>query len=93
MSTSISEKQAEIDNNYEAFRKILPELMRSYVGKFVVMRHQQPVQFFDTTRDAMIYAVKTYEDGLFSVQEITQKPVDLGWFSHAALMTIKEYNA
>lgn len=87
MSDNITEKQAEIDKNYEAFRKILPELMQSHVGQFVVMRHEEPVAFFDTTRDAMVYAVKTYEDGLFSVQEVTQKSVDLGWFSHAALLS------
>lgn len=85
MSDIKLQKQAEIDRNYEAFKNILPELMKNHVGQFVVMRYEKPVAFFDTTRDAMVYAVKTYEDGLFSVQEVTQKSIDLGWFSHAAL--------
>ncbi len=84
MSIALAEKQAEVDRNYEAFRKILPNLMKTHVGRFAVMRHEEPVAFFDTIRDAMVYAVNTYEDGLFSVQEVTQKPVDLGWFSHAS---------
>jgi hypothetical protein len=85
MSTSIEKKQKAIDENYKAFSQILPELMKIYAGKFVVMRDKKAIEFFDTARDAMIYGAKTYEDGLFSVQEITQKPVDLGWFSHADL--------
>lgn len=81
----LDQKQSEIDRNYDAFTKILPELIESHVGQFVVMRHEKPEAFFETTRDAMVYAVKTYEDGIFSVQEVAQKPVDLGWFSHASL--------
>lgn len=84
MLIALADKQAEIDRNYEAFRKILPSLMETHVGRFALMRYEEPVAFFDTVRDAMVYAVKTYEDGLFSVQEVTQKPVDLGWFSHAS---------
>ncbi len=79
------EKQTEIDDNYRAFAEILPELMLKHSGKFVVMRHKEPVGVFDTARDAMVHAVASYKDGLFSVQEVTQKAVDLGWFSHASL--------
>jgi hypothetical protein len=82
---SDQKKQHEIDENYEVFSRLLPDLMKNHAGKFVVMRHQKPVEFFDTARDAMVYASKTYSDGLFSVQEVTQKAVDLGWFSHAPL--------
>jgi len=80
-----TEKQFEVDENYKIFAKLLPDLMKNRAGKFVVMRHKKPVEFFDTARDAMVYASKTYNDGLFSVQEVTQEAVDLGWFSHASL--------
>ncbi len=82
MSTT-TDKQTEIDENYQAFSDILPELMKEHAGQFVVMRHKKPIGFYNSLRDAMVDAVKTYQDGLFSVQEITQKAIDLGWFSHA----------
>lgn len=79
-----AEKQREIDANYQAFRDILPELMKTHGGKFVVMRHQKPIEFFDTARDSLVFATRGYDDGLFSIQEVTDKIVDLGWFSYAA---------
>ncbi|MGQ0527583.1 MAG: hypothetical protein ACT4OY_06090 [Alphaproteobacteria bacterium] len=79
------EKQQEIDQNYEAFLEILPSLMKTQAGKFVIMRHKKTVEFFDTARDAMIYASNEYKDDLFSVQEVTDKVVDLGWISYAPI--------
>ena len=85
MTYSLEEKQSEIDKNFDAFEKMLPELMKSQVGRYAVMRKQEAVAFFDTTRDAMVHGSKMYDDGLFSIQEVTQKPVDLGWLSDAPL--------
>lgn len=76
-------RQAEIDANYQVFLKMLPDLIEEHPGKFALMRHKKILDFFDTARDAMIYATRTYEDGIFSIQEITRDIVDLGWFSHA----------
>ena len=38
---------------------------------------------FDTARDAYLAGQKLYPDALFSVQEVTDTPADLGFFSHA----------
>ena len=84
MSDSI-EKQQEIDQNYEAFLKMLPSIMLKNSGKYVVMKDQKPIEFFDTARDALIYANNKYSDGLFSIQEVTNKIIDLGWISHASI--------
>lgn len=74
-------KITEVDRNFEAFQQELPELLKTHPGKFVVLRKKEAVAFFDTFRDAMIYGTKTYQDELFSVQEVTDKALDLGWFS------------
>lgn len=48
------------------------------------MRDGQIVEFFDTARDAYIAGQKVFEDDLlFSIQEVIETPVDLGFFSHA----------
>ena len=75
--------QAAVDANYEAFKEKLQELLQSNPGKFALLRDGEIVEFFDTARDAMIHAQKNYEDGMFSVQQITNTVVDLGYFSHA----------
>lgn len=80
-----AKKQQEIDQNYEAFLELLPSLMKTHAGKFVVIKSQKPIEFFDTARDALIYANNKYADGFFSIQEVTNKVIDLGWISHASI--------
>ena len=60
----------QIDKNYEAFSKRLPELLILHRGKFALMKDEQIVEFFDTARDAHAAGTKLYPDGLFSVQEV-----------------------
>lgn len=74
----------QIEDNYKTFQAQLPSLVSSHRGKFALMRHGQIVEFFDTARDAYVAGQKLFAtDRLFSVQEVTDTPVDLGFFSHA----------
>jgi len=74
----------QIESNYTAFQSQLPSLLTSHQGKFALMRDGQIVEFFDTARDAYIAGQKVFEDDLlFSIQEVIETPVDLGFFSHA----------
>lgn len=75
--------QAEVDSNYVAFKKLLPDLIGAYNGKFALMRHGDLVNVFDSANDAVLFAVEKYDDDLFSVQEITTRKEDMGYFSHA----------
>lgn len=78
-------KQKEVSQNYEAFQKTLPELLESEScrGKFALMRKGEIVKFFDSMRDAAVYGQEKFDDGLFSVQEVTDRVVDLGFYSYA----------
>ncbi|MGH2569421.1 MAG: hypothetical protein ACRDGA_13870, partial [Bacteroidota bacterium] len=73
----------EIEDNYKAFEKKLPDLLQAHGGKFALMRHGEITDFFDTARDAFTTGQRIYEDGLFSVQEVVEVPIDLGFFSRA----------
>jgi hypothetical protein len=75
----------QIDLNYQAFQQQLPTLVTSHPGKFALMRDGQIIEFFDTARDAYVAGQRLFEqDKLFSIQEVTETPVDLGFFSHAS---------
>jgi hypothetical protein len=76
-------KSAEIETNYAAFRARLPDLVQSHAGKYAVLRHGDIVEFFDTLSDAAKFCGREYADGLFSIQEVTSRRVDLGYYSHA----------
>lgn len=74
----------QIDKNYIAFQQKLPELVKSHLGKFALMRDGEIVAFFDTATDAYTAGTKLFkEDQPFSVQEVISMPVNLGYFSYA----------
>ena len=75
--------QAEVDKNYEAFQKLLPELIEKHNGRFALMRGKKMVHIFDSVHDAVVFAKEKYDDDLFSVQKISNQAADLGIFSHA----------
>ena len=75
-------RQKIIDENYAAFRKALPGIMQRQAGRFALMRHAEIVDFLDTAADAATLGKHLYEDGEFSIQKVTQTPVNLGRFSY-----------
>ncbi len=76
-------KREEVRRNYEAFMGQLPDLLASHKGMFALMRNGAIIEYFDTPGDAHRVGQKLFTDGLFSIQEITDSPVDLGFFSYA----------
>ena len=75
--------QKEIDANFEAFQKVLPDLLPCEADRWALMRHGECVDFYDTLRDAETAGRAMYKDRIFSVQQVSTAVVDLGWFSHA----------
>jgi hypothetical protein len=77
-----AERQHQVETNFQAFQEMLPDLM-DQAGRFALMRNEHIVALFDTAGDALVAAEKLYPDSLFSIQEVTKTPIDLGFFSHA----------
>ena len=73
----------EIDANYEAFQEALPDLLPHETDRWALMRRGECVDFYDTLRDAETAGRAMYKDRIFSVQQVSDTVVDLGWFSHA----------
>lgn len=73
----------QVDENFSVFTELLPELLQSHPGKYAVMHNGLVVEFFDTLQDAVRYGHAQFGDLNFSVQEITDKNVSLGFHSYA----------
>ena len=73
----------EVEKNYEAFKKELPKLLKkkSQVGKFSIWSNQKLIKIYPTFSKAVEEAVKQFPKGNFSIQEITDKPIQLGFAS------------
>ena len=61
------------ERNYAVFREVLPELIKTYAGSFALMREGRIVQFFSTQLSAEAYGHQAFNDGLFSVLEVSEK--------------------
>jgi len=70
-----------VERNYEAFRAKLPKLLPTHDGKFALMKDGEIVDFFDTAMDAYTVGRKEFGIGGFSIQEIVDRVLDLGYFS------------
>ena len=73
----------QADLNYEAFRKLLPEILKSHAGQFALMRDGSIVEYFSTLGDAVKFGKEKFGDHNFSVQEVTSQSANLGFHSYA----------
>ena len=81
-SATAESQQQQVDRNYEAFMKVLPNLIKSDTGRTALMRDGEVIMCFDTERDAIEAGRRFFEDRRFSIQKVRSRPVDLGYFSH-----------
>jgi hypothetical protein len=76
----------QVKQNYEAFKKLLPSLLVEHPGKYALLRDRELVAVFDTMSDAVTSAEKLYPDARWSIQHITNRPINLGCRSRAVLV-------
>jgi hypothetical protein len=73
----------EIQRNLFAFLPRLKSLLPEHEGSFAVLRNQEIIGIHRKLSEALRDAQAQFEDGLFSIQRVTDKPVELGMFSSA----------
>jgi hypothetical protein len=74
------EQQVKI--NYEAFKKMLPSLLKDE-NKYALLKDGNLIAIYDTMSDAVTTAEKMFSDKLWSIQKITDRPINLGYRSRA----------
>ncbi|WP_125993366.1 hypothetical protein [Sphingomonas sp. S-NIH.Pt15_0812] len=76
--------QQEIDGNFDAFQRVVQSLIPSRKGQWALMRRGEIVSYHGNAAAAEGAGMARYDDDLFSIQEVTDEVVDLGYFSHVA---------
>ncbi|MGX7896157.1 hypothetical protein [Tsuneonella sp. HG222] len=74
----------EIERNLFAFQSQVPGLIDEFRDQYAVIRQQEVVGIYARLSQALSSAGERFADGLFSIQKVTDKPIDLGFFSHAS---------
>lgn len=75
-------QRREVDVNYDAFMRILATLLPHHRDRYALMRDGAVVEIFDKPGDANVHGIGRYPDEIFSIQEVTDEPLDLGFWSH-----------
>jgi hypothetical protein len=81
----VERQRQEVDRNYDAFMRMLASLLPEHRDEYALMRDSEIVAFFAKPGDANRAGVERFPDGIFSIQEVTDEPIDLGFWSHVAL--------
>jgi hypothetical protein len=77
-------QRREVDRNYDVFVRLLGSLLPEHEDELALMRDGEIVGFYSTPREALEAATAKFSDGIFSIQEVTDEPIDLGFWSHVA---------
>ncbi|HMO74453.1 MAG TPA: hypothetical protein PKD99_14690 [Sphingopyxis sp.] len=75
--------QVEIDRNYDWFQRNLKQLLASHSGEFAVLRDQSVQGYFESPGEAFRTALAKFPDRIFSIQQVVDEPLDLGFLSLA----------
>lgn len=75
----------EVDRNYDVFMRLLASILTEHRDQYALMRDGEIVGFFDKPGEANRAGMELFDDGIFSIQEVTDEPIDLGFWSHVAL--------
>lgn len=78
----VARQKVEVDQNYAAFVRLLSGVLDTHRDQLALMRDREIVGYFDTPRAALQAASAMFADGIFSIQEVTDEPIDLGFWSH-----------
>lgn len=77
-------QKAQVDRNYDAFVRNLAKVLPHHRGQYALMRDGSIVDYFDRPGAANVAGYERYPDGIFSIQEVTDEPIDLGFWSNVA---------
>ena len=75
-------QRAEVDRNYDAFVRVLAGILPQHRDQLALMREGRIVAYFDKPGEAYRSGLEKFPDGIFSIQEVTDEPIDLGFWSH-----------
>lgn len=80
----MDEQEREVDCNYDWFQRHLAEFLPKHRGEYALLRSCDVIGFYPEVGQALDAAIAAFGSQPFSIQEVTDEPIDLGFFSHVA---------
>lgn len=79
----IDAREMEIVRNYRYFSTVVNAAMANHEGEYALLRDCEIVEFFPTASAAVAEGARRYGVLPFSIQHVINRPLDLGFLSHA----------
>lgn len=78
-----SAHRTELDRNYDFFQRNLAVLLSEHRGEYALLKACEVVDFFESPGEAYRAGLERFSDELFSVQQVSEEPVQFGHMSVA----------
>ena len=75
--------KSELESNFDFFRRNLSRFLRTHNGSYVLIRHANDIAFYDNLGEAYRAGLDQFPDEQFSVQRVSDEPIELGHMSFA----------
>lgn len=77
-------RDAAIRQNFDYFQGVVAALMERHAGKYALLHSRSVIAVFARPIEALEAGYAQFADGLFSVQKVTNRPLDLGFISYGS---------
>jgi hypothetical protein len=77
------DREREIDENFDFFQRNLSRYLKDHRGQFALLRSRAVIEFFDGPGEAYRSGLARFPDELFSIQEVEDRPAEMGLMSLA----------
>lgn len=86
MAVNIVENaKKEVDRNYDFFKTQILQLKIEHLNKFALLHNKKIVNFFISEDDAIEIGTEKYGEGHFSVQQINDNAIELGYQAYVII--------
>lgn len=75
--------EVEIERNFAAFKDMLAKLLPQNAGSYALLHDQELKGIYATPGDAERAGYAQFKEAPYSVQLVTDEPIDLGFYSYA----------
>jgi hypothetical protein len=75
--------EVEIERNFAVFIDLLPKLISENRGKYALLHDQRLEGIFKSAGDADRAGYDKFQEMPYSIQLVSDEPIDLGFFSYA----------
>jgi hypothetical protein len=75
--------KTEVDRNYDWFQRNLSRLLAEHAGEYALLKSEAVIGFYDGPGIAYRAGLARFPDALFSIQQVTDEPIELGFMSLA----------